>query len=430
MDVLKIVGGKPLQGKIKISGSKNSALPIMVASLLTEDSLVLSPIPNLADITIMANLLINHGASLCIDGSSPDKSKCGRTIMINAKHINNIEAPYEIVTKMRASILVLGPLLARMGVAKVSLPGGCLIGSRPVNFHLTALEKMGAQIELKDGYIYAKTNGRLKGAHIHFDTVTVGATQNILMAATLAEGITTITNAAIEPEITDLTNCLIAMGAKITGIGTNQLVIEGVKELHGAHHQVIADRIEAGSYAIAAAATGGEVELLGINESLIFNLTDKFIEAGIIVTPTKEGVLIKNPNKEIRPVDIMTNPYPGFPTDMQAQFMALMTIANGASIITENIFENRFMHVAELNRLGANISVNGNTAIVKGVNKLRGAQVMATDLRASVCLVIAGLVAEGETYINKVHHVDRGYEYLEEKLSACGANITRLKGNV
>jgi UDP-N-acetylglucosamine 1-carboxyvinyltransferase len=424
MDKILIKGGRKLNGKIQISGSKNAALPLMASSLLTEDTLTLSNMPCLADIITMNNLLAQHGVDVnnngCADGKLHD------VIKLNASKIINKTAPYDIVRKMRASVLVLGPLLARFGEAIVSLPGGCAIGTRPIDLHLMALREMGAEIELKDGYIHAWSKGKLQGAKINFEKISVGATENVLMAATLAEGVTILNNAALEPEVTDLANCLIKMGAKIKGIGTNTLEIEGVKELHGANYSVIADRIEAGTYAVAAAIAGGEVELVNITPELIDNVTDKLAATGATIVPTSDGIKITRQDKDIKPVDIDTQPYPGFPTDMQAQFMALMTIADGASTINENIFENRFMHAPEINRMGANINVSGNTAVVKGVKNLYGAEVMATDLRASVSLVLAGLAAEGETTINRVYHIDRGYERIEEKLSACGAEIKRV----
>jgi UDP-N-acetylglucosamine 1-carboxyvinyltransferase len=340
--------------------------------------------------------------------------------------INNLEAPYDIVRKMRASVLVLGPLLARFGEAKVSLPGGCAIGSRPIDLHLRALEQMGATIVLEEGYVHATVNGRLKGAEISFEKVSVGATENILMAATLAEGVTTLKNAAKEPEINDLAECLVKMGAKIEGIGSATLVIHGQKSLHGTEHRVISDRIEAGTYMVAAAITGGEVEVKDVRPEHMEATIEKLIQSGARVDKTQEGLLVRG-IKRPKSVDFTTHPYPSFPTDMQAQFMALMCVADGASVITETIFENRFMHVSELRRMGADITVDGHTAVVRGVPLLKGAEVMATDLRASVSLILAALVAEGQTIINRVYHLDRGYERIEEKLSACGASIERLK---
>ena len=425
MDKIKIIGGNPLYGKIAISGSKNATLPLMAASLLTPDTLVLSNIPKLADIITMSNLLSTLGAKLTIDGNY--KSHNGKIILINASNINSNVAPYEIVKKMRASIWVLGPLLARFGEAFVSLPGGCAIGSRPIDMHLKAFEEMGATINLKDGYIHAFTNGRLKGAEIIFDKISVGATINAMLAATLAKGTTTLINIAKEPEITDVANCLNLMGADIRE-EANALIINGVESLHGTTYKVMPDRIEAGTYAIAAAMTGGEVELTDINHSIIDNLILKLIEAGISITTHDNSIVIKrDPSSPIKSVNIDTRPYPGFATDLQAQFMSLMTIASGTSIICENIFENRFMHVPELARMGADITLKGNNAIVLGVPKLQGANVMATDLRASVSLVIAGLVANGVTLVDRVYHIDRGYDGIEEKLAACGAQIERVR---
>lgn len=426
MDKIHIRGGIPLHGKIQVSGAKNAALPLMTACLLTNQPLILSNLPHLADIITMANLLIQHGVELKLDGSGMATPNNGRVICLHAAHIHNRMAPYDIVRKMRASILVLGPLLARFGEARVSLPGGCAIGTRPVDLHLNALEHMGAMITLEGGYILAKVKGRLKGAEIAFDKVSVGATENILMAATLADGVTILKNAACEPEVMDLAYCLNRMGAKIEGIGTTTLTITGVAELKGTQHKVIADRIEAGTYAIAAAMTGGEIEICGLETDIISSLLEKMTLAGIKITLTPNGILVSS-NGFIQPVDITTQPYPGFPTDMQAQFMALMSVANGASVISETIFENRFMHVPELNRMGANITISGHTAMVRGVPQLTGAEVMATDLRASVSLVLAGLIAKGETTLNRVYHIDRGYENVEEKLRICGAEIRRIK---
>jgi UDP-N-acetylglucosamine 1-carboxyvinyltransferase len=348
-------------------------------------------------------------------------------VLLNAKNITSKTAPYDIVRKMRASVLVLGPLLARFGEAIVSLPGGCAIGTRPIDLHLSALEQMGAKIELKEGYIHATVKGRLQGADIHFDKVSVGATENILMAATLADGKTTLSNAAQEPEVSDLANCLNAMGAHIEGIGTSTLTIHGVNKLHGANYPVIADRIEAGTFAVAAAITGGDLELTGIEYAIMDSILEKLIQTGVMVSQTEKGIRVYKQGP-IQAIDIVTQPYPGFPTDMQAQFMALMTVANGASLISETIFENRFMHVPELHRMGANITITSHSAMVRGAETLLGAEVMATDLRASVSLVLAGLAAKGETLINRVYHIDRGYERIEEKLKACGADIQRIRG--
>ncbi len=427
MDRIKITGGVPLKGSIPISGAKNAALPLMAASLLSEDTLTLANMPYLADIVTMANLLAQHGVALSTNG---DGKKNGitipRVLSLSAAQVDNFTAPYELVRTMRASVLVLGPLLARFGSAKVSLPGGCAIGTRPIDLHLKALEQMGAIIELQDGYINARVDGRLKGAHIAFDKVSVGATENILMAASLADGETTITNAAREPEVCDLAHCLQKMGAQITGIGTSEIRINGVKKLHGCEHTVVADRIEAGTFAAAAAITGGEVELIGARADLMGAVIEKFKQAGVSITPTERGLMVKCDGKHIQGIDIMTQPYPGFPTDMQAQMMALLSVTDGASMMTETIFENRYMHVPELARMGANIVVHDASAMIRGVRELHGAEVMATDLRASVSLVIAALAAKGETLIHRVYHLDRGYERLEEKLAACGAKIERI----
>ena len=426
MDKIRVIGGNPLYGKIYIAGAKNAALPIMTASLLTEDVLVLSDMPNLADIITMANLLIQHGVTFDIDGTSLTTNKHGKTILLNSANIHSKTAPYDIVRKMRASVWVLGPLLARFGEAYVSLPGGCAIGTRPIDLHLSALHAMGAEINLEDGYIHAKVSGRLKGAEINFDKISVGATVNILMAATLAEGRTVLYNAAKEPEVCDLIKCLQAMGAQIDGINTSTLIIDGVKSLHGAHHKVIPDRIEAGTYAIAAAITGGCLELVNITNDIFNNVAEKLIQTGTKIVSSSNSVVVSR-DSPIRAIDMTTLPFPGFPTDLQAQFMALMSLSDGASLISETLFENRFMHVPELIRMGANITVTGSSALVRGTTHLQGAQVMATDLRASVSLVLAALAAKGETIINRVYHIDRGYERIEEKLVACGANISRIK---
>lgn len=428
MDKIIIRGGKKLRGKIEISGAKNAALPLMTACLLTEDDLKLYNLPHLVDISTMIHLLVQHGVDFELDGCAKQGGSKGEVVRLNASNITSLEAPYEIVRKMRASILVLGPLLSRFGKARVSLPGGCAIGTRPVDLHLGALEAMGAKIELEEGYINASVKGRLKGADITFEKVSVGATENILMAATLADGKTTLRNAAKEPEITDLANCLVKMGAIIEGIGTDTLIIEGQEKLHGAEYSVISDRIEAGSYMIAAAITDGEVEILDVNIESLTSTIDKLKEAGISIEQTSPtSLLVKRAGKTIKSVDAVTLPYPEFATDMQAQLMALMTIADGESKIDETIFENRFMHVPELMRMGANIAINGHSATITGVKKLKGAEVMATDLRASISLVIAALVAEGETTIGRVYHIDRGYERLEEKLQMVGADIERVR---
>ncbi len=426
MDVIKIIGGNPLKGKIRISGSKNAALPIMAASLLTSDTLVLSNVPNLSDMVTMNQLLMNHGADFSIDGSSISENRTGRTILLNASNIANFTAPYDIVRKMRASVLTLGPILARYGHMKVSLPGGCAIGHRPINLHLYAMEQLGAKITLEEGYIRADAPNGLKGGHIHFDIISVGATENALMAATLAQGDTLITNASVEPEIIDLANCLVTMGAKIEGIGSSTLRISGMSKLHGGHHSIIPDRIEAGTYAVAAAVTDGELELLDVDYSSLDNVIGKFEQAGVTITRTNNGVKVHRSGTDLKSVDISTSAYPGFSTDMQAQFMMMMSIADNVSIISENIWENRFMHVPELARMGADISINGNNATIRGVKTLNAASVMASDLRASVSLVLAGLVAKGETYVHRVYHLDRGYESVEQKLFACGAEIYRI----
>lgn len=419
MDRIRITGGRPLIGEIEIGGAKNAALPLMAASLLTPGTLTLKNLPSVADIHAMANLLGELGVKVERDAEK-------RAIAMTGDTVSETTAPYDIVRKMRASVLVLGPLLARFGKARVSLPGGCAIGTRPVDLHLTALEQMGAKIELTGGYIDAHVNGRLKGAHILFPSITVGGTENILMAAALAEGETVIANAAREPEVTDLARCLQAMGANITGIGSDTLHVTGVDELGSATHSIVPDRIETGTYAIAAAITGGDVLLKGAempSNEAVFGLLSR---AGVDVTADDAGIRIVRQNGRIRGVDVMTEPYPGFPTDMQAQFMALLSLADGASMITESIFENRFMHVPELLRMGADINVHGSSAIVRGVGKLSGAPVMATDLRASVSLVLAGLAADGVTDVNRVYHLDRGYERIEQKLAACGAAIERV----
>ncbi len=427
MDRIRVEGGVRLHGSVTVSGAKNAVLPLMVASMLSDEPLLLKNLPHLLDITTMAHLLVHHGVKMELDGVSGPVSKGGRMVSLQGDAIDNLEAPYEIVRKMRASVLVLGPLLARFGEAKVSLPGGCAIGSRPIDLHLRALEQMGAVIKLEEGYVHATVNGRLKGAEINFDKVSVGATENLLMASVLAEGTTVLKNAAKEPEVSDLARCLVAMGAEIDGIGTATLTIVGKKKLHGAEYRVIPDRIEAGTYMIAAAITGGEIEVLDVCPAHMEAMIEKLLRTGASVDKTDRGMVVRGIARP-KSVDITTNPYPSFPTDMQAQFMALACVADGASVINETIFENRFMHVSELRRMGADITVDGHTAVVRGVEKLNGAEVMATDLRASVSLILAALAAEGVTTINRVYHLDRGYERIEEKLSACGAKIMRLKG--
>ena len=420
MDRIRIRGGKPLSGEIAIGGAKNAALPLMAAGLLTEQRLVLSNVPRLDDITTMSLLLAQHGIAVEQVGND------GRHLSLGGS-IDNTEAPYDIVRKMRASFLVLGPLLARAGEARVSLPGGCAIGARPIDLHLKGLEQLGARILLDGGYIDARVEGRLHGATIVFPFVSVGATENLLMAASLAEGRTVLVNAAREPEIGDLAACLVAMGARIEGIGSDKLVIDGVETLHGAEHAIIPDRIETGSYACAAAISGGSVLLRNARLDHLGATVRSLREAGVEVAEQPGGLLVKRQNG-LHGVDVMTEAYPGFPTDMQAQFMVLMSVAEGASMVTETIFENRFMHVPELNRMGARINVHGASAIVRGVPSLSGAPVMATDLRASLSLVLAGLAATGETVVNRVYHLDRGYEAVEQKLAACGADIERLEG--
>ncbi len=427
MDKIVIRGGNPLHGTIPISGAKNAALPLMAAALLSEEPLRLSNLPHLADISTMAHLMGEMGVSIAMEGDAPGGGNIGRVFALNAAGLSSTEAPYELVRRMRASVLVLGPLLARDGHARVSLPGGCAIGTRPVDLHLKALQAMGAEIELTEGYIDARAPNGLQGGHVLFPNVTVGGTENILMAATLAKGDTVIANAAREPEVSDLAHCLVAMGAKIEGIGTDTLKVQGVAKLHGAEHAVVGDRIEMGSYAVAAAVTGGEVVLKGARLDLMEAVVDVLRSAGVEVEVVEDGLKVSRKNGALQGFDAMTEPYPGFPTDMQAQMMVLASVADGASMITESIFENRFMHVPELVRMGADINVHGRSAIVRGVKKLSGAQVMATDLRASSSLVLAGLVADGETVVNRVYHLDRGYERLEEKLAACGAQIERVR---
>lgn len=420
MDSIRILGGKPLKGKIAISGAKNAALPLMCAALLTDEPLILENTPQLADIETMASLLAQLGAEWKRTGPT-------RHVMeIKAQAITDVTAPYDLVRKMRASVLVLGPLTARCGEAKVSLPGGCAIGTRPVDFHIAALQALGADVVLDNGYVHAKAPHGLKGGEISFPLVTVTGTENALMAAVLAKGRTVIVNAAREPEIVDLAKCLVAMGANIEGIGSDRLTIEGVDRLHTARHSVVPDRIESGTFAMAAAITRGDVELVGARLEHLGSAALKLSESGVEIVETESGVRVSC-DKRLRGVDVMTEPYPGFPTDLQAQIMALMCVADGASMITENIFENRFMHVPELRRMGANITVQGSSALVRGVERLTGAPVMATDLRASVSLALAGLAAKGETILSRIYHLDRGYEHLETKLAACGADIERLR---
>ena len=427
MDRIFINGGTPLEGIIHIGGSKNAALPLMAASLLTGETLELSNLPHLVDISTMARLLAKLGVEVGMNANAPG-GHVGRTFALTAKTVTHTTAPYELVRRMRASVLVLGPLLARSRRARVSLPGGCAIGTRPIDLHLKALAQLGADIKLSEGYVETEAPGGLKGAHIVFPMVSVGGTENLLMAAVLAKGESVLTNAAREPEVSDLAHCLNAMGARIEGIGTDTLRVKGVESLHGASYVVIPDRIEMGTYAVAAAITGGRMELRGGRLELIGTVAEALAQAGAEVSKTANGISVAHRQGTLRGIDVMTEPFPGFPTDMQAQIMSLTAVAEGASMITENIFENRFMHVPELCRMGANINVHSASAIVRGVPRLTGAEVMATDLRASVSLVLAGLAAKGETVINRIYHLDRGYERLEEKLSACGAKIQRIKG--
>jgi UDP-N-acetylglucosamine 1-carboxyvinyltransferase len=422
MDRIRIQGGQPLKGAIDISGAKNAGLPLMAASLLSDEPLILTNLPRLADIASMADLLEVLGVDVAPQGNGQGP----RTVKLTASNITETTAPYDVVRKMRASVLVLGPLLARYGRARVSLPGGCAIGTRPVDLHLKAFQQLGAEIELSEGYIQASAPGGLTGAHVVFPMVTVGGTENALMAAVLAKGETVIANAAREPEVADLAKCLVAMGAEIAGIGTDTLRVQGVESLGGATHEVLPDRIEIGSYAAAAAITGGTLELKNARIDLVEAATDTLQRAGVRVSETDGGIMVCAGNGRPKGIDLMTEPFPGFPTDMQAQFMAVMAVAEGASMITETIFENRFMHVPELCRMGADINVHGASAIVRGVKKLSGAPVMATDLRASISLILAGLAAEGETIVNRVYHLDRGYERVEAKLAACGARIERI----
>lgn len=428
MDKIVIHGGRPLTGKLPVSGAKNAALPLMAACLLTDAPLVLSNLPNLADIVTMRRLLAELGVQVDTNGDVPQGDRAGRVYGLTAAEIADTTAPYDLVRTMRASVVVLGPLLARCGHARVSLPGGCAIGTRPVDIHLEGLAQLGAEIDLDGGYIDARVNGRLRGARLILPMPSVGATENLLMAATLAEGETEIANAAREPEVTDLAQCLVAMGAEIDGIGSDTLTVQGKERLDGADYAVLPDRIETGTYAVAAAITGGDLELVGARADLLGAVIDVFRRTGVAVEETEEGLRVSRVNGPLVGTDVMTEPYPGFPTDMQAQLMALMSVAEGASMVTETIFENRFMHVPELTRMGADINVHHSSAIIRGVPHLSGAEVMATDLRASSSLVLAGLAAQGRTTVNRVYHLDRGYERIEEKLSACGARIERVSG--
>jgi UDP-N-acetylglucosamine 1-carboxyvinyltransferase len=429
MDRIRIVGGKQLIGSIPISGAKNAALPLMIASLLTDETLVLENVPRLADVQLLQRILLNHGVDVMLSGKRPgDAPYDGQTVKISASKIVDTTAPYELVSKMRASFWVLAPLVARMGQAKVSLPGGCAIGTRPVDLLLMALRQLGAKIDIDGGYVLAYAPNGLRGGEINFPKVTVGGTHIALMAASLASGTTVIENPAREPEIVDLADCLNKMGAKITGAGTTRIVIEGVSKLNGARHAVLPDRIETGTYAMAVAMTGGDVLLEGARPELLQSALDTIEQAGAKISVTNKGIRVSRNGAGITPVDVTTEPFPGFPTDLQAQLIALMTMAKGTSRVTETIFENRFMHVQELARLGAQIQLNGQTATIAGVEALKGAPVMATDLRASVSLVIAALAAEGETMVNRVYHLDRGFERLEDKLVACGATVERISG--
>lgn len=425
MDSIVVRGGRPLSGSLPISGAKNAALPLLAASLLSDSTLVLENVPRVVDLASMANLLVELGGDVAEEPSPADAF--GMTLRLSAAGLKDVTAPYDLVRKMRASVLVLGPLLARTGHARVSLPGGCAIGTRPIDLHLKALAQLGAEIELSQGYVEARAPSGLTGGDITFPSVTVTGTENVLMAACLARGDTVLRNAAREPEIGDLARCLVAMGAQVEGIGSDTLRVTGVAALNGARHRVLPDRIETGTYAVAAAITGGDLELRGTSLALISALADVLRAAGVELTEVDGGLRVARRNGRITGIDVMTEPFPGFPTDMQAQVMALMTTASGAAMITETVFENRFMHVPELCRMGANINVHGASAIVRGVPALSGAPVMATDLRASVSLVLAGLAAGGATLINRVYHLDRGYERLEAKLAACGADIERVK---
>jgi UDP-N-acetylglucosamine 1-carboxyvinyltransferase len=427
MDRIIIRGGKPLEGKICISGAKNAALTLLPCALLTDEPLTLRNLPRLADVDSFGHLLNQLGVSTMIEGSRPEEY--GRVMTLRARTITSTVAPYDIVRKMRASILVLGPLVARAGEATVSLPGGCAIGMRPIDLHLKALQALGAEIEITSGYVKATApKGGLVGGTISFPSVSVGATENALMAAVLAKGQTVIENAAREPEITDLAKCLIAMGAHIEGLRTDTLVVEGKNKLHGATYSVMPDRIEAGSYACAALITGGSLELVGARKETMPSIISGLQDAGAIIEDVPGGMKVCA-NGSLKPLTISTAPYPAFPTDMQAQFMSMLTLAQGTSLLTETIFENRYMHVPELSRMGADIEVRGRAAVVRGVPKLFGAPVMATDLRASMSLIIAGLAAEGETQVSRIYHLDRGYERLEEKLQAVGADIERAGGD-
>jgi len=429
MDRIRVSGGRRLNGSIPISGAKNATLPLMIASLLTEDTLVLDNVPRLADVSLLQRILGNHGVDVMVGGKRPGETAYeGQTLHISAARIVDLTAPYELVSRMRASFWVIAPLVARMGEARVSMPGGCAIGTRPVDLLIMALQRLGAKIEIDGGYVVASARDGLKGAEIDFPKVTVSGTHTALMAASLARGTTVIRNAAREPEIKDVADCLNKMGARINGAGTAEIVVEGVARLGGARHRVVPDRIETGTYAMAVAMTGGDVMLENARAELLQAALDVLAKAGLEYNETNRGLRVARNGGPLASVDVSTAPFPGFPTDLQAQFMALMSRADGTSRITETIFENRFMHVQELARLGARIHLEGETATVEGVERLKGAPVMATDLRASVSLVIAALAAEGETVVNRVYHLDRGFERLEDKLAACGAAIERIAG--
>ncbi|GLS76102.1 UDP-N-acetylglucosamine 1-carboxyvinyltransferase [Oharaeibacter diazotrophicus] len=429
MDKIRIVGGNRLNGTIPISGAKNAALPLMIASLLTDETLTLENVPRLADVNGLQRILVNHGVDYAVNGKRPgEDALAGQTVSLTARSITDTTAPYELVSKMRASFWVIGPLLARMRECRVSLPGGCAIGTRPVDLFLMGLERLGAQIDVDGGYVVARAPNGLVGGRIVFPKVSVGATHTLMMAAALAKGETVIENAAREPEVVDLARCLTAMGAEIEGAGSETIRIQGVDRLRGARHKVVSDRIEAGTYAMAVAMTGGDVLLENAEADLLGEPIEVLRRVGAEIVETNRGLQVRRNGHGIVATDVETQPFPGFPTDLQAQFMALMTMAKGTSRITETIFENRFMHVAELARFGARIQLDGQVATVEGVERLRGAPVMATDLRASVSLVIAGLAAEGETMVNRVYHLDRGFERLEDKIGRCGAVIERIAG--
>ncbi len=429
MDRIRIVGGRPLSGTIPISGAKNATLPLMIASLLTEETLVLDNVPRLADVVLLQRILGNHGVDVMVSGKrAGETADHGQTLHISAARIVDTTAPYELVSKMRASFWVIAPLVARMGEARVSMPGGCAIGTRPVDLLIMAIERLGAEIDIEGGYVIAHAPNGLKGGEIVFPKVTVGGTHTAIMAASLANGTTVIENAAREPEIADVADCLNKMGARISGAGMPRIVVEGVARLGGARHSVLPDRIETGTYAMAVAMAGGDVLLQNARPELLQAALDVLQAAGATVVSTNQGIRIARNGSALAPVDVTTAPFPAFPTDLQAQLMALMTRANGTSRIVETIFENRFMHVQELVRLGARIQLEGEKATIEGVERLQGAPVMATDLRASVSLVIAALAAEGETIVNRVYHLDRGFERLEDKLGRCGAAIERLAG--